>query len=319
LALYVLYIVAQAKLQKLQAGSKLVTDEYAYLFVPGLFNEFYPGYLREAVTYFDQCGALAVLSGARGDGLVKDNAVRILAEVEALHWRSGKRVVLVGHSKGGVDSAACLSMFEHRLRDVVRGVVLVQSPYGGSAIATDLLAEPSLAKTVQSLLTKLVGLPSSHGPRLIAAINELDYQERQFFLAENPLPGCFPCLAFHSATYAPSSLLYAPAAYFRRRYNCKSDGLVAACDAEVPGRHVVRYGDEFDHLDSVFPLEWSPELLKPTPALSTSENKSPVAGRLIVQTSTVLNKAFKTRTAQAPSQSHLYEALVALLLEQPVF
>lgn len=72
-----------------------------------------------------------------------------------------------------------------------------------------------------------------------------------------------------------------------------SDGLVAACDAEVPGRHVVRYGDEFDHLDSVFPLEWSPELLKPTPALSTSENKSPVAGRLIVQTSTVLNKAFK--------------------------
>lgn len=105
-----------------------------------------------------------MLSGARGDGLVKDNAVRILAEVEALHWRSGKRVVLVGHSKGGVDSAACLSMFEHRLRDVVRGVVLVQSPYGGSAIATDLLAEPSLAKTVQSLLTKLVGLPSSTPP-----------------------------------------------------------------------------------------------------------------------------------------------------------
>jgi hypothetical protein len=35
--------------------------------------------------------------------------------------------------------------------------VTVQSPYGGSAIAEDLLADPALAKTVEGILEKLVG------------------------------------------------------------------------------------------------------------------------------------------------------------------
>ena len=101
-----------------------------------------------------------MLSGARGDGLVRDNAVRILAEVETLASRTGKRVVLVGHSKGGLDCAAALALFEERLAEHVRGLVTVQSPYGGSPIAADLLAEPTLAKAVEVILEKLVGAPA---------------------------------------------------------------------------------------------------------------------------------------------------------------
>eukprot|EP00959_Pyramimonas_sp_CCMP1952_P146000 3057202-Pyramimonas_sp.AAC.1 len=37
--------------------------------------------------------------------------------------------------------------------------VTVQSPYGGSAIAEDLLADPALATTVATVLEKLTGLP----------------------------------------------------------------------------------------------------------------------------------------------------------------
>lgn len=107
--------------------------------------------------------AVAVLSGARGDALVRDNAVRILAEVETLASRTGKRVVLVGHSKGGLDCAAALALFEDRLAQHVRGLVTVQSPYGGSPIAADLLAEPTLAKAVEVILEKLVGAPAGEG------------------------------------------------------------------------------------------------------------------------------------------------------------
>jgi len=52
---------------------------------------------------------------------------------------------LLGHSKGGVDAAAACSMFWPQLKDKVMGVILVQSPYGGSPIASDILREGQIA------------------------------------------------------------------------------------------------------------------------------------------------------------------------------
>jgi triacylglycerol lipase len=49
----------------------------------------------------------------------------------------GKPVVLIGHSKGGIDSAAALSIYPD-LRTKVRGLICMQSPFAGSPIATDL-------------------------------------------------------------------------------------------------------------------------------------------------------------------------------------
>eukprot|EP00976_Prorocentrum_cordatum_P036885 750418-Prorocentrum_minimum.AAC.1 len=66
--------------------------------------------------------AVALLSGARGDSLTRDNAVRILAEVETLYEATRRPVILVGHSKGGLDSVGALSMYEGRLKDKVAGV-----------------------------------------------------------------------------------------------------------------------------------------------------------------------------------------------------
>jgi hypothetical protein len=186
-------------LEATQAADKAIDTQFAYLFVAGLFNEFYPGYLRETVAHFTAAGvrpphayqltqralsviqrtlsviqqplsvtqralsvtqralsvtqaalsvtqaalsvtqqplsvtqaalsatqeadrvcgrqAVAVLSGARGDALVRDNAVRILAEVETLASRTSKQVVLVGHSKGGLDCAAALALYQDRLQ-----------------------------------------------------------------------------------------------------------------------------------------------------------------------------------------------------------
>ena len=55
--------------------------------------------------------------------------------------KSGKKVVLIGHSKGGLDSAAALAMYPE-LKDHVRALVTIQSPYGGSPMAQDLLDNP---------------------------------------------------------------------------------------------------------------------------------------------------------------------------------
>jgi hypothetical protein len=58
----------------------------------------------------------------------------------------GRKVVLLGHSKGAVDSAAALSLFPE-LCSVVAGLVSLQGPHAGSAIAHD-LSNTQLQKTV---------------------------------------------------------------------------------------------------------------------------------------------------------------------------
>ena len=73
------------------------------------------------------------------------NAWELKHYVEELYWGSGKRVMLLGHSKGGVDAAAALSKYWNDLRDKVGGLALVQSPYGGTPIASDVLREGQIA------------------------------------------------------------------------------------------------------------------------------------------------------------------------------
>lgn len=78
-----------------------------------------------------------------------------------MYWGTGKRVVLLGHSKGGVDAAAALSMFWPELKDKVVGLVLAQSPYGGSPVASDILREGQIAdfetrRILEVVITKII-------------------------------------------------------------------------------------------------------------------------------------------------------------------
>jgi len=70
--------------------------------------------------------------------------------------------LLLGHSKGGVDAAAALSMYWTDLKDKVAGLALAQSPYGGSPIASDILREGQLGdyvnirKLMEILICKVI-------------------------------------------------------------------------------------------------------------------------------------------------------------------
>jgi len=93
---------------------------------------------------------------------VEKNAREIKEYIEELCWGSNKRVLLLGHSKGGIDAAAALSLYWPELKDKVAGLVLAQSPYGGSPIATDILREGQLGdyvnlrKMMEILISKVI-------------------------------------------------------------------------------------------------------------------------------------------------------------------
>lgn len=97
---------------------------------------------------------------------MEQNAWELKQYIEELYWGSGKRVMLLGHSKGGVDSAAALSIYWSELKDKVAGLALVQSPYGGSPIASDILREGQIAdretrRIMELLICKIIKVYSS--------------------------------------------------------------------------------------------------------------------------------------------------------------
>lgn len=83
---------------------------------------------------------------------VETNAQTLKGTIERLHADAQKKVIIVGHSKGGLDSAAALTLFYSDLKDKVAGLVFVQSPYGGTPLASDLLFPgPGSASTKAAL------------------------------------------------------------------------------------------------------------------------------------------------------------------------
>ena len=90
----------------------------------------------------------------------------------------------MGHSKGGIDSAAALAMHAS-LRPLVAGIVFVQTPYGGSPVATDLMEGDGiefelLRAFVLDFLASILRTKADAGV-------DLTYSERRAFLERFPL------------------------------------------------------------------------------------------------------------------------------------
>ncbi|CAH1443907.1 unnamed protein product [Lactuca virosa] len=64
--------------------------------------------------------------------------------------------MLLGHSKAAVDVAAALSHYWCDLKDKVAGLALVQSPYGGTPIASDIMRESEIADKETRRIMELI-------------------------------------------------------------------------------------------------------------------------------------------------------------------
>ena len=331
-------------------------DAPAYLLVPGLFGDYYPGYMADVRDWFVARGARCRMSVAcDAEGTVRANARALAAEVTA--WRREMEtetetesesfdertaaVVLIGHSKGGVDACAACAEYASLLRGVVRGIVTTQCPYAGSFVSSDLLATPTLESLAAAALEAVTGTRRGEGATLLLpAVRDLTYASRRTYLASfpHPDPRAFPVVSFHTETTHHGSLLFLPAAYARNRYGAPSDGLVARCDAEVPGGVCVRFVGEQDHADCAYPREVSDGAVKAHRAsqrkargvgeVTTGEavdadadggggdERGWAAGEALVRARAALVRATPERLRGVASPGEYHEALATLLLEQ---
>ncbi|XP_057806718.1 uncharacterized protein LOC131021510 isoform X2 [Salvia miltiorrhiza] len=289
-------------LQETRNGVHKLPDSFVYLLIPGLFSNHGPLYFVSTKRFFSKMGLACHIAKIHSEASVEHNAWELKQYIEELYWGSGKRVMLLGHSKGGVDAAAALSIYSQELRDKVAGLALVQSPYGGTPIASDILREGQVAdketrRIMEFLICKLI-----KGD--IRALEDLTYEKRKEFIRKHKLPDNIPLISFHSeASVAPgviatmshiaqaelpwlprilnedaddaifaarkvpvivpvSAAMALTALHLQLRYGEKSDGLVTCRDAEVPGSVVVKPDKKLDHSWMVY-SSWKKEPTEP--------------------------------------------------------
>lgn len=265
-------------LDSVRHGVHRLPKSMIYLLIPGLFSNHGPLYFTSTKTCFSKMGLACHIAKIHSESSVENNA-RVLKEyIEEIYWGSKKRVMLLGHSKGGVDAAAALSMYWPELKDKVAGLVLAQSPYGGSPIASDILRPGQLGDYVNARkLMEILVCKVIKGD--LQALEDLTYEKRREFLKTHPLPKELPVVSCHTeAKISPAVLatlshvahaelgqaaklpvmiplgaaMAACAQLLQLRYGEKSDGLVTCRDAEVPGSVVVRPKRKLDHAWMVY-------------------------------------------------------------------
>jgi pimeloyl-ACP methyl ester carboxylesterase len=245
------YGAAKAGSLKLPSEAK----DHQYLLVGGLFTNQYPGYMDSNQKALTSQGLSAKRVPVDTGQSVDVNAKAIRDAILAAS-KDGKKVVLVGQSKGAVDITAALAKYPE-LKPHVRAVVAMQAPYGGTPIASDLPSNPQLRPLLQHLIGGVM-----QGD--IKSLTDLSYEARKAFIEKYPYPTDIPTVSLATSRDSRRSIVDATGRYLKDRYGARSDGLVVAQDAEIPGSRVVRL-DNMDHAESV--MEGAPGFPehRPTP------------------------------------------------------
>lgn len=211
--------------------------------VPGLFTEHYPGYMKDNIGRMQKLGLDTRTVTIDTDASVEDNARIIKETIDKIAREEHKQVVLIGHSKGGVDATAALAMYPE-LYDHVRAVIAMQTPYGGTPVATDIAGNGRLLGLVGAAIRRLF-----KGDQ--RALTDLTYQARQEFVHKNPYDASRVATLSYATTGGPTVSTVGPSAsYMKSNYALESDGLVPKKDAVVPGSDVVYQNDQ-DHASPV--------------------------------------------------------------------
>ena len=207
---------------------------YRYLFIPGFMWDLIPGVHKPNMRAFAAMGLDAELVPVDSIGTMAKNAEIVAAAIA----RSERPVVLIAHSKGGLDAMAALARFP-QLKDKVAGLVAIQTPYFGSAAADLLNGLPKVSLALQAgarLLRYRWGRLRSLFDDAIAELAEGK--------SRPPVPELGKMVSVVSSAESLSHGLHPlrlsrwAIKYFKGK---ESDGMVSPEDAVLPGSDAIRF------------------------------------------------------------------------------
>jgi len=192
----------------------------------------------------------------QSEGTVARNAEIIAEAVLQTARKSGKKVLLVSHSKGGPDTLeALLSLREKNYLKLVGGWVSIQSPFYGTPIA-DKALESFCKKLLIFPLLRLLG-----GDR--EAIRDMSGEYRMNYIANqareisdvlNRVPFLSVSSYIQNQPRKIDSLFEKTRNYMERKLGLQNDGMVPWKSAVLPTSTYVIL-PEVDHLESIMKLK----------------------------------------------------------------
>jgi hypothetical protein len=211
--------------------------ELVYLIVPGALGNQVPRYMAQTQRHLEGLGLEVHRSRISTTAGVAANAATLRDEV--LELSRGKRsVVLITHSKGGVDALAADAIYRE-IRPHLRARVLMQPPWSGTPLAD------MFDSAVSRSALRLVG----GSPDLLG---DLKGTTRAGFSAAHHFSLAVPTVTL-ATSHGGWSPLTPMAAVLRWRGAGDSDGVVPSRSQEVPGSHVVRL-EQLDHWSAVLDI-----------------------------------------------------------------
>jgi triacylglycerol esterase/lipase EstA (alpha/beta hydrolase family) len=238
--------------------------KYRILFVPGLLGNIYlktgileyfsdqMNWLKSALHFQEKKDYEIV--GIHTQRSIKDNVPIILKAIKD----SDRPVIIIGHSKGGLDSFTTL--LDHpEIQSKVAGFITLQTPFKGSPVADDISDSYVCRNTSKFLLTALSGqgaslddLMTSHRQAHIHHIKETG--ELDHLLKNVAIINVATSVSNHNAqgpTDLNSLLTELPFMRSMSKQKIDNDGLVPVENALIDSHvdHVVI--DGLDHIDAI--------------------------------------------------------------------
>ncbi|XP_027342785.1 uncharacterized protein LOC113855363 isoform X1 [Abrus precatorius] len=306
-------------LSDIRNGEHYLPSSFVYLLIPGLFSNHGPLYFVAIKRFFSKMGLACHIAKVHSEASVEHNALELKLYIEEIYWGFGKPVMLLGHSKGGIDAAAAVSIYWSDLKDKVAGLALVQSPYGGTPIASDILREGQIGDKETRRILELIICKIIKGD--IRALEDLTYERRKEFIMKHQLPRDLPLISFHSeASIAPGVLAT----------------MTQIAHAELPWRLLPKFWTEESHsfaesghqVPVLIPLSAAMAVCALHLQLRYGEKSdglvtcrdAEVPGSFVVRPSMKLDHAWmvyssKKKSPSEPGAREMSEALLTLLVE----
>ena len=225
------------------------STRYRVMVVPGLFNECFADIalpFEDAIKSLNdhrfKIDALVVSGRSSSDS----NADYISATIDNLQLDQDERLVLIGHSKGAVDTLHYLVKYPQASRRVA-AVVSVAGAINGSPLAA------KGADIYTGLARYFFFGQCDTGDD--GAINSLRPAVRMSWLAANPLPESARYFSLAACTRRDNINMLLKTGYdLLWTYSPRNDGVLLISDQIIPGGTLLGYANA-DHWSVVLPLE----------------------------------------------------------------
>ncbi|MGD9309595.1 MAG: hypothetical protein PVG51_10680 [Desulfosarcina sp.] len=235
-----------------------LTTRFQILIVPGFLNECFASIalpFEEAIQSINDQLVESELIMVSGRSSSDVNAVYIAEKISELDLAVDEYLVIIGHSKGAVDTMHSLVNFPEASRRV-SAVISVAGAINGTPLVDNL--DEIYFNLAQNYL------PSSCDEGDKGALNSLRPATRLSWMAANPLPGStrYFSLATFSRREQINTLLK-PGYDQLQIYSPRNDGILLSTDQLIPGSTLLGYANS-DHWSVALPLDKKNRLISAT-------------------------------------------------------